>query len=163
MVDRVVFANPLRDDCPFREPSLMPTYLVRTVDEHDLVGIFVAPNLIELALLIDEGLDPGVCEYQRMAAGGIMWTAPATAIPTVEHSDLTDEEALTADDPIPWAGASFTESWDDSVHGYSKATKWRRLEFDLNDLYSNGPDEEPPAPKRLAGPARVLPFRKRAT
>jgi hypothetical protein len=33
----------------------MPTYLVRTIDEHDLVGIFVAPNFFALALLPSQG------------------------------------------------------------------------------------------------------------
>jgi hypothetical protein len=50
----------------------MPAFLVRTIEEHKLVGIFVAPNLFDLALLLDEGIDPGVCECQRMSAGGIM-------------------------------------------------------------------------------------------
>jgi hypothetical protein len=39
---------------------IMPIYLVRTIDEHDLVGIFVTPNLLALALLVDECVDPGV-------------------------------------------------------------------------------------------------------
>jgi hypothetical protein len=55
----------------------MPAYLVRTIDEHDLVGIFVAPSVGHLALILDEGIDPGVCEYQRMGPGGIMWTSDA--------------------------------------------------------------------------------------
>jgi hypothetical protein len=37
----------------------MPTYLVRTINDRDLVGIFVAPDLFRLALLVDECTDPG--------------------------------------------------------------------------------------------------------
>jgi hypothetical protein len=57
----------------------MPAFLVRTIEEHKLVGIFVAPNLFELALLLDEGIDPGVCECQRMSAGGggLPWLCPS--------------------------------------------------------------------------------------
>jgi hypothetical protein len=33
---------------------MVDSLLVRAIDEHDLVGIFVAPNLLALALLIDE-------------------------------------------------------------------------------------------------------------
>jgi hypothetical protein len=54
----------------------MPAFLDRTIEEHKLVGISVAPNLFELALLLDEGIDPGVCEWQRMSVGGIMWRGP---------------------------------------------------------------------------------------
>jgi hypothetical protein len=69
----VVLDDPGRDGCRFPE-RIMPIYLVRTIDEHDLVGIFVAPNLLALAMLVDECTDPGDCEYQRMKPGGIMWT-----------------------------------------------------------------------------------------
>lgn len=37
----------------------MATYLVRTVDDHDLVGIFNAPNIIDLA---KNRLIPELCE-----------------------------------------------------------------------------------------------------
>jgi hypothetical protein len=39
---------------PLPRSGIMPTYLVRTIDDHDLVGIFVAPNILALALLVDE-------------------------------------------------------------------------------------------------------------
>ena len=54
--------TPRVDECS-GEPAFMPIYLVRTIDEHDLVGIFVAPNVLALALLVDECVDPGDCEY----------------------------------------------------------------------------------------------------
>jgi hypothetical protein len=89
----------------------MPTYLVRTIEGPDLVGIFVAPDLFSLALLVDECTDPGSCEFQRMKPGGIMWTAPAVAVP-IELGD--DDDDLISEDPIPWSQASLTESWWES-------------------------------------------------
>ena len=65
----------------------MPTYLVRTIKGHDLVGVFVAPNVFALALLVDECTDPGSCEYQRMKPGGIMWTSPAVVVPIEDDEE----------------------------------------------------------------------------
>lgn len=62
-VIQVVLGETPRDDECSGEPAFMPIYLVRTIDEHDLVGIFVAPNVLALALLVDECVDPGDCEY----------------------------------------------------------------------------------------------------
>jgi hypothetical protein len=140
----------------------MPTYLVRTIDEHDLVGIFVAPNLFALALLIDECADPGVCEYQRMKPGGIMWTSPAVVVPIISDDD---DEDYTAPDPIPWSAVSMTESWQDSLYDWSNKGRWRAIEFDLDDLYGGPeePDDPPPSKSPKGQTARILPYRKRDT
>jgi hypothetical protein len=36
---------------------LMPAYLVRTIDEHDLVGFSVAEEMEDLTIAVDECLD----------------------------------------------------------------------------------------------------------
>jgi hypothetical protein len=103
----------------------MPAFLVRTIEEHKLVGIFVAPNLFELALLLDEGIDPGVCECQWMNAGGTLcggglpWLCPP--IQTMTIVPLTRS---------PWVEASLTEEWMCSVYGPPKG-KWRAITFDM--------------------------------
>jgi hypothetical protein len=51
----------------------MPTYLVRLMDNLDLVGIFVARNVKDLAIAVDECTDPWDCEYIVLGVGGIMW------------------------------------------------------------------------------------------
>ncbi len=142
----------------------MSTYLVRTIDEHDLVGIFVAPDLRTLALLIDECTDPGVCEYQRMKPGGIMWTSPAVAVP-VELAD-DDDDAVNFEDPIPWSAVSLTESWWDSFYAWTNSGKWRPVPFDLVDLYGidpEEPDDPPPKNPTPTGTAHILSYRKRGT
>lgn len=58
----------LRNDAGLLEP-VMPAYLVRTIKEHDLVGVFFASNTRELAYLIDEVLDPEHCEYRLLGPG----------------------------------------------------------------------------------------------
>jgi hypothetical protein len=130
----------------------MPTYLVRTIKHLDLVGVFYARDTDELALIVDECTDPGSCEYQRMKTGGIMWTSPAIPVPieTPEDADGTE------DDPIPWSGASLTESWFDSFYGYAKG-KWKLLVPDGGEPFF----PEPPVLPQLPGPGHVVPFRKR--
>jgi hypothetical protein len=135
----------------------MPTYLVRTIDEHDLVGIFVAPNLHELALLLDEGIDAGVCEYQRMTAGGIMWTEPAVIVPV----DQSVEDEATGPDPVPWSEATLTEGWENSAYGSPKG-KWKPLYLSEDDPYPEEPDDTPTEPAET-GTARILQYRKRGT
>jgi hypothetical protein len=127
-------------------------YFVRTIRDCDLVGVFFARDTDELMMLVDECTDPGACEYQRMKTGGIMWTSPAIPVPieTPEDADGTE------DDPIPWNGASLTESWFDSFYGYAKG-KWKLLVPDGDEPYG------PPAPAlpQRPGPGHVVPFRKR--
>jgi hypothetical protein len=129
----------------------MPTYLVRTIDDHDLVGIFSASNFDDLIVLVDECLYPADCEYRRLKAGGIMWTSPAIPIPIEVSTDETDEPEP---DDLPWAGASLSDSWWDSFYG-SSSVKWRQF-------FPDQPRQpRPAAPPRPLGPGKVLQYRKR--
>jgi hypothetical protein len=130
----------------------MAVYLVRTIDEHDLVGIFNAPNLDELALVVDECLDPGDCEYQRMGTGGIMWTEPAIPIP-IELPE-GEEDDSTEPDPVPWSAATLTDDWWNSFYGFRRGN-WKAF-------YPDAPKKPHPSPPpRPMGPGRVVPMRKR--
>jgi hypothetical protein len=61
--------------------------------------------LYALALLVDESVDPGVCECQRMRPGGIMWPDPAVVVPLV-YDDDDDGDLVGDEDPIPAAFAN---------------------------------------------------------
>jgi hypothetical protein len=128
----------------------MPTYLVRIIETHDLVGIFSADNIVQLADIVDECTEPDDCEYARLSvAGGIMWTSPAIPIPIPP----TDDEDGSEPDPMPWSEAIVTERWWDYLHSYSTC-RWKR--FFPND---------PPAPARPVlpqrpGPGHVVPFKR---
>ncbi|UPK35155.1 hypothetical protein IVB18_45490 [Bradyrhizobium sp. 186] len=139
----------------------MPAYLVRTIEEHDLVGVFYASNPLELAFLIDEVLDPDRCEYRKLSRGGVIWEGPAVQIPLPSSND--DDDASSND--IPWKEARFTELWGyDALY---KKARWRKIEYTVEDLYGIDPEtpdpERPPrpttSPSRL--PGKVLPFRRR--
>jgi hypothetical protein len=148
----VVFGEVLQNGQALPGAAPMPTYLVRTIDKKDLVGIFVAPDVFALALLVDECTDPADCEYQRMKPGGLMWTSPAVPVPLV--FDDEDEDDL-APDPIPWSAATMTESWWDSFFEWSAHGRWRPIEFTLEDLYGIDPEEPEPPPKSPLRPKRL--------
>ena len=94
-----------------------------------------------------------------MSYGGIKWDSSAIAVPVPE-----EEDSETSPDPIPWQGASLTEGWEESFSGFLNKRGWRRIEFDLEELYSDDPagdDEalssEPNPPTEID---RVVPFRR---
>jgi hypothetical protein len=129
----------------------MPAFLVRLIQNHDIVGFFAAEEFEDLAMAVDECTDPGACEYVELPPGGIMWTSPAIPVP-VDASDREDDEAGI--EKLPWARAELSEMWRDVVYGFT-ADEWTR--FDPNAPQ----DPTPEPPKKPLGPARVIPLRPR--
>jgi hypothetical protein len=80
-----------------------------------------------------------------------MWTSPAVPVPF----DLRDrkDEAVKIEE-LPWAKAELSELWWDVVHGHTD-DEWTRFDPDAPQ------DPTPESPKKLRGPARVIPIRKR--
>jgi len=134
----------------------MPAYLVRTIDEHDLVGVFYAPDTYSLAFMIDEVLDPDDCEYLLIGPGGIVWSSRAVEIPVPPD----DNDDGSKNDPVPWQGARFTESWWTFVYCESRK-RWRKVGVTLEDLYGVDPQMPDPDPMPSPPGGRVIPFRKR--
>ena len=130
----------------------MPAYLVRTIDEHDIVGFFAADEPDDLLVVIDECLDAADCEYMELPDGGIMWTSPAIAIPL---NPGNDEDKETEAEELPWARADLSETWWSAVYGDSDAN-W-------TEFFPGIPKTpRPAAPSRTAtGSAEVVPIRKR--
>jgi hypothetical protein len=126
----------------------MPTYLVRLMDNLDLVGVFVARNVADLAIVVDECTDPWDCEYIVLGVGGIMWSSPAIPIPI----ELPEDD--TFDDPMPWAAATITDSWWDYFYGFAKP-RWKPI---FPDRRTEPPQPEPP---EKPGPGHVVPFNRR--
>jgi hypothetical protein len=131
----------------------MPAYLVRLCDTRDLVGFFFAEDDDQLELIVDECTDVPDCEYVELPLGGIMWQSPAIDVP-IE----IDKDSVEADEDdileVPWSGASLSESWWSVLYGYTDE-KWTRF------VPGNPLQPRPPAPRRPAGPGRVVQFRKR--
>jgi hypothetical protein len=130
----------------------MPAYLVRTIDDHDIVGFFVADEMDDLLIAVDECTEPEDCEYVELPAGGILWSSPAIAVP-FDPGDVEDKNA-DDDQELPWAKAELSETWWNVVYGYSD-DKW-------TPFFPDQPRKpRPTAPPRPMGPGRVVPYRKR--
>jgi hypothetical protein len=128
----------------------MPTYLVRIIETHDLVGVFSVDNIRQLIMIVDECTEPDACEYTRLGPGAIMWTSPAIPIPILLPEEIDGSEP----DPMPWEGASLSESWWDYFYGYAKC-RWKRF-------FPDDPIEplDPVLPQRPE-PGQVIAFKKR--
>jgi hypothetical protein len=129
----------------------VPAYLVRLIKNRDLVGFFAADDLDDLAGEVDECTDVEACEYVELPPGGIMWTSPAIPVP-VDVGGREDEEAEI--ERLPWARAELSELWWGVVYGYTD-DEWTRFDPDAPQ------DPTPESPKKLRGPARVIPMRPR--
>ena len=104
----------------------MPAYLVRTADEHDLVGFFVADDLDELLELVDECTAPDACEYLELPSGGIFWDKPGVAVPiAIDENDQPKAE-------IPWSKADMSWHWTEAVDsvGDDEVEEWMPLFVD---------------------------------
>lgn len=130
----------------------MPAYLVRTIDDHDLVGFFYADEMDELLIIIDECLDPVDCEYIELPAGGIYWESPAVPVPLeVKDGDIDPNEPEKG---LPWACAELSESWFSAVDGQTDR-KW--IPF-----FPDAPRAPTPEPSQDASTsAQVIPMRRR--
>jgi hypothetical protein len=127
----------------------MPAYLVRLIQNRDIVGFFAADEFEDLLMAVDECTNAGACEYIELPAGGIMWTSPAISIPV----NLGDDEEVDIE-KLPWANAELSDLWWSVVYGCTDE-EWIRFDPDA-------PQDPPPAsPKKPIGPATVIPLRKR--
>ena len=122
----------------------MAAYLVRTIDDHDTVGFFVADKMDDLLVAVDECTDPDSCEYIELRPGGIMWTSPAIAIPRNAGDDEIEEES----EKLPWARATLSELWWSVVLGHTDE-EW-------TEFFPGSPQKLKKAPSRPLGPGRVV-------
>jgi hypothetical protein len=90
-------------------------YLVRIIGSRDLVGIFFAWDIVELVMLIDECLDPSVCEFTELPSGSLYWSERSVVVPLRRRRDETDDDA-DDNDGIPWSEVTLSDSWWYSLH-----------------------------------------------
>jgi hypothetical protein len=59
-------SNPPAGRLVIKMERIVPAYLVRLIKNRDIVGIFVADDIEELAQVVDEGTDVPYCEYLEL-------------------------------------------------------------------------------------------------
>lgn len=94
----------------------MNCYLVRIVGSRDLVGIFFAWDIIELVILIDECVNPSVCEFTELPPGSLYWSDRSVAIPIRRRRNENDNDETDDNDEIPWSRVSLSDSWWYALH-----------------------------------------------
>ncbi len=105
----------------------MNCYLVRVVGSRDLVGIFFAWDIVELVMLIDECLDPSICEFTELPPGSLYWSEPSVVVPIRRRRNETDDDADDSDG-IPWSEVTFSESWWQAFH---TRQRWEAIDPEL--------------------------------
>lgn len=58
----------------------MSAYLVRIAESHEILGFYVARDLVDLFWLIDECMDPCACEFKKIESGGFYWEPDRTPV-----------------------------------------------------------------------------------
>lgn len=115
----------------------MPAYVVRMIEEHDLVGLYFAETLEQLQDMVDEACNIDICEFAQLPPGGVQWEVPAIEIPVPRNPD---PEADPNDGPfIPWKDASATAYWSDALYS-GDGLSWEPLFPEAQPA--------PPPPKR---------------
>jgi hypothetical protein len=59
----------------------MSAYLVRLIQNRDIVGFFAADGFDDLVIAVDECTEVSACEFVELPPGGIVWTSPAVPVP----------------------------------------------------------------------------------
>ena len=129
----------------------MPAYLVRLIDNRDIVGVFAADSRIELAMAVDECTDTSDCEYVELPVGGLIWTSPASAVP-IKLSDMEGDDDTAGIPKLPWDRIELSESWWSVIYGYTDE-KWTKF-------HPKG-KAPPPSPPTAAELGQVIPMRRR--
>jgi hypothetical protein len=111
----------------------MRAYVVRIIEDHDLVGIFVATNRFQLQMLVDECTDIDECDFAPLPAGGIYWDVPAVQIPVPEgEADDSPDIDPSAAPTVPWSKLTASDSWFRAL--YEPIRRWRPL-FQEGDVF----------------------------
>jgi hypothetical protein len=59
----------------------MPNYLVRMRGSGEALGLFAVRDHDDLLLLVDEVVDPPLCEYAEIGSGSVVWEGRVMRLP----------------------------------------------------------------------------------
>jgi hypothetical protein len=107
---------------------MMQAYLVRVIDTHEIVGIFVCRKS-DMLHVIDECCDPCICEYTKLDDGGIFFPHRSDVKVPVEYDEETDE----CKNDIRWEELTVSEGWRYSLYGHSN-NRWHPIVRDRDDF-----------------------------
>lgn len=82
----------------------MSLYLVRTISNRRLVGLFFAESLPRLVVDVSKAASTEDCEFVELGAGAVFWKNPETELP------LKDAEVR-----LPWDKSEMTGNWREAL------------------------------------------------
>ncbi len=129
----------------------MPAYLVRSIDNHRIVGFFFAEDPRNLALAVHDWTDTDSCEYVQLPGGGIVWAGSAVPVPM---NPGIENEADWNMPELPFASATVSETWLNVLYGYTPKLRWMKLRAEKR------PEPTAPAPSEPMSTAQVIPLRR---
>lgn len=98
----------------------MTAYLVRMAADFQVVGIFTADDIEQLAYLVDQACPPSETEYLELPPGGFYVGSQTTA---QWPPRLLDDAEFHPEDANPLRGGALDEAWFAAVMD----GKWRHV------------------------------------
>lgn len=101
------------DDDDLELDSESSAFAVRMSDDHQVVGIFVAEDLEQLAELVDQCCDPASTDYLKLGIGGVYVSARTAAQwpARMEKNGAGEDVDVVLDDADPLKGAGLDDFW----------------------------------------------------
>ncbi|MGX1321622.1 hypothetical protein AB7M17_005075 [Bradyrhizobium sp. USDA 377] len=131
----------------------MPAYLVRSIDSHQIVGLFSADHPRSLAHSVQEWTERDRCEYVELPAGGLVWGEAAVRVPMNPGIERDAEWNLPE---LPFTSATLSETWLNVLYGYTPGLRWTKFRAKKG---SQSTSAELPEPVRSA---QIIPLRPRS-
>ncbi len=103
-----------------RNPLPLKAYFVRTIADHEVVGLFVASSAVTLSALVDEHCDPASCEYATALAGGLI-------VPTVTKAKWPMKSGRSSTS-TGLEAAVLTQQWEDDLDEKTTLLEWKPLQ-----------------------------------
>lgn len=88
----------------------MRVYFVRMIEDRQVVGLFMARDVVELARVVDECCDVSLCEYTVTDEPGGLYVSGFTEAQWPPRDDESGED-MHVDDRNPLNEAEFSYGW----------------------------------------------------
>jgi hypothetical protein len=136
----------------------MPAYIVRTIKNLRLVGLFVARDPSDLFGIVDEDMDPGTCEYFKLNNDdGVFFDGQFTA--EIEDGlcpDDSDEEPMVCLRPVPGEEAVAPRLSDSLGERLDRKRSWTAFTSKhFQEYFGISPDVSPETIKVVGAMAGV--------
>jgi hypothetical protein len=93
---------------------MVAAYLVRVINSREIVGFFVAERFTELADILDEQCDAGLCEAIRLKSRGGVFVGGGSKVPAPHSVEDDDHPDGWGEEQSAWEEELHNSSWQES-------------------------------------------------